>query len=267
MLLLRDITESSPDRGVSRASLSSGHPLTRDDGTLEPVALLEMMAQGSGTLGLTENGNSPVAGLLVGMKDAEIFDTAKVGDELRITAAERMAVGQTSVVSCLVTRSEQDIASAELKVWKSEELPTNADEPAGEGEPCHLRSREALRSCRSYAQRSADPGQAVCIFDMAEDFIGFRGHFPGAPVLPAIYMLMASLATCETAIDARLTLTRVDRAKFTRQVHPKDSLRVEVSWESDSSDLIIRAGLTCADRPVASIWCTASRESLVRRNA
>src|SRR5436853_1816673 len=65
----------------------------------------------------------------------------------------------------------------------------------------------------------------------------FQGHFPGAPLLPAVLMLeslsqvaaMLLLERDEGAPNARVFLRGVNDAKFRRQVVPGDRLRLEVT--------------------------------------
>lgn len=83
-----------------------------------------------------------------------------------------------------------------------------------------------------------EPGRrivAVKNVTVSEEF--FQGHFPGAPLLPAVLMIesltqVATLLVLERESDAPLghvTLRGVDNAKFRRQVVPGDRLRLEVS--------------------------------------
>jgi len=65
----------------------------------------------------------------------------------------------------------------------------------------------------------------------------FQGHFPGAPLLPAVLMLesltqVASLLLLYrdgTPANTRVSLRGVNDAKFRRQVVPGDQLRLEIS--------------------------------------
>jgi UDP-N-acetylglucosamine acyltransferase len=82
-----------------------------------------------------------------------------------------------------------------------------------------------------------DPGRrmvAVKNVTVNEDY--FQGHFPGAPLLPAVLMIetLAQVATMlvvyqNGAPEGRVYLRGVDNAKFRRQVVPGDRLRLEVT--------------------------------------
>src|ERR671937_2939084 len=83
-----------------------------------------------------------------------------------------------------------------------------------------------------------EPGRrlvAVKNVTVNEEF--FQGHFPGAPLLPAVLMLesLSQLAAIlllqrdEGPPNARVYLRGVNDAKFRRQVVPGDRLRLEIS--------------------------------------
>ena len=83
-----------------------------------------------------------------------------------------------------------------------------------------------------------EPGSRLTAYKnltINEDF--FPGHFPGAPVMPAVLMIEALtqvaavliLEHAHAAPTARVSLRGVNNAKFRRQVVPGDRLTLEVS--------------------------------------
>ena len=73
----------------------------------------------------------------------------------------------------------------------------------------------------------------------------FQGHFPGAPLLPAVLMLesLAQVAAIlllqreDAPPNARVSLRGVNEAKFRRQVVPGDRLRLEITLGRRRSSL------------------------------
>jgi UDP-N-acetylglucosamine acyltransferase len=92
-----------------------------------------------------------------------------------------------------------------------------------------------------------DPGRrlvAVKNVTVNEEF--FPGHFPGAPLLPAVLMLEALAQVAAILLlhrdggrpDTRVYLRGVNDAKFRRQVVPGDRLRLEISLGRRRTSLV-----------------------------
>lgn len=64
------------------------------------------------------------------------------------------------------------------------------------------------------------------VFD--EDFIGFCGHFPGYPILPAVVQVMTAQLVAEEEGGERLSPASVSRAKFLIQLRPGEKIEVTV---------------------------------------
>jgi len=88
----------------------------------------------------------------------------------------------------------------------------------------------------------------------------FQGHFPGAPLLPAVLMLesLAQVAAilllqrADAPPNARVSLRGVNDAKFRRQVVPGDRLRLEISLGRRRSSLArVQAVAFVGDQVVA----------------
>ena len=95
-----------------------------------------------------------------------------------------------------------------------------------------------------------EPGQrvvAVKNVTVNEEF--FQGHFPGAPLLPAVLMLesLTQVATilllqrADAPPNGRVYLRGVNDAKFRRQVVPGDQLRLEVTLGRRRGSLALAA--------------------------
>lgn len=69
--------------------------------------------------------------------------------------------------------------------------------------------------------------KAEVIFD--PDFIGFKGHFPNAPVLPGIVMIQLLVLMCERATGQSLHIEGIREAKFTEPVLPEEKITVFLS--------------------------------------
>ena len=68
--------------------------------------------------------------------------------------------------------------------------------------------------------------QSFC-FD--QDFIGFSGHFPDYPILPAVLQVLLAQLLAEQVIGLPLAVISLTRAKFTQQLRPGDQIDVRLS--------------------------------------
>jgi len=72
----------------------------------------------------------------------------------------------------------------------------------------------------------------VAQFCLGDDFIGFRGHFPGNPIVPGIVQIM--LAQYTAACGQSSKLTEVIKCKFISQIKPHDHIDVRVDEVSSN---------------------------------
>jgi 3-hydroxyacyl-[acyl-carrier-protein] dehydratase len=104
---------------------------------------------------------------------------------------------------------------------------------------------------------------AIKTVSRSEDF--FTDHFPGQPVMPGALLIecmaQSGTALLELSRDLRIKalLAMVDRAKFKTPVRPGDSLRVDVTIQSeDASWSRINGVIRVNDRVVADALLTFS---------
>lgn len=69
------------------------------------------------------------------------------------------------------------------------------------------------------------PGAASRRYRFGEDFVGFSGHFPGNPILPAFVQVLTVISLAEEHAGRPLRLAEIRSAKFLFPVPPgKDVL-------------------------------------------
>jgi len=59
----------------------------------------------------------------------------------------------------------------------------------------------------------------------------FKGHFPGHPIVPGIYLLECASRTFQRGEGKGMRVVQVKQAKFMAPVHPPCEIRVSVSGE------------------------------------
>ena len=83
-------------------------------------------------------------------------------------------------------------------------------------------------------------------------FIGFSGHFPGNPVLPAIVQIRAVVSLAEEESGKTLRLAAVRSAKFLAPIRPDEDVWIRVRRRVDSGRDICDATLSVAGKTVAA---------------
>lgn len=130
-LLTRLISASGDGMAMEATGLAvvdGGNPFLSEDGTLEPEALAEIMAQcfaaGAGSLKAGAKRNA--WGYLAGMRRVRIRDTARAGDILRVSVRVVLQMGELTVVEGKITNNGTEIASGEFKIF----IPIAEEDPA-----------------------------------------------------------------------------------------------------------------------------------------
>ncbi len=84
---------------------------------------------------------------------------------------------------------------------------------------------------RMFEKRELRDGACVCSFVLPDSFCGFRGHFPGDPILPGVIQLLMARRLAELVSGRRLAIRRCDRVKFVRPLRPgmPSELRIRAS--------------------------------------
>lgn len=83
-------------------------------------------------------------------------------------------------------------------------------------------------------------------------FIGFSGHFPGNPILPAIVQIRAVVSLAEEERGKALRLSAVRSAKFLAPVRPDEDVWVRYRRSGPSGRDICDATLSVAGKTVAA---------------
>ena len=89
-------------------------------------------------------------------------------------------------------------------------------------------------------------------YRFAPGFIGFSGHFPGNPILPAIVQIRAVVSLAEEEGGKTLRLAAVRSAKFLAPIRPDEDVWIRVRRRVDSGIDICDATLSVAGKTVAA---------------
>jgi 3-hydroxymyristoyl/3-hydroxydecanoyl-(acyl carrier protein) dehydratase len=118
--------------------------------------------------------------------------------------------------------------------------------------------REEIRHCMSDCRR-LETGEIAARFCFPEGFTGFRGHFPGQPVLPGICTILAALTAVGAGRGMKLTLREVRSAKFFATSAPGEALDFTCTTSDEpEGGSRIRASVRSGDRKIAELQLVAA---------
>ena len=114
---------------VVESDIAPDSLFVREDGTLDPAAYLELIAQAAAAMNgfrATRRDSPEPEGYLLGARDLEILDLAHVGDTLSVRVFKATRYGDFGIIEGKVLRGETLLAKGEIKVWHK----TDATKPA-----------------------------------------------------------------------------------------------------------------------------------------
>jgi len=91
------------------------------------------------------------------------------------------------------------------------------------------------------------------LYRFGESFVGFEGHFPGDPVLPAFVQILMGLSLVAEVFPGGHELSGVTGAKFHLPIRPNVEIQVECHDLTEGQRGRYRIRLTVVDR-VASVF-------------
>ena len=81
----------------------------------------------------------------------------------------------------------------------------------------------------------------------------FAGHFPGQPIVPAVYLVEAATCAAGRALGRSLALSGVRSAKFTRPLLPGDSATLRAELREEGEELELSGELSVGDVVAATL--------------
>lgn len=97
-----------------------------------------------------------------------------------------------------------------------------------------------------------EPETVIRRYRFPADFIGFSGHFPGDPILPAIVQIGTVVSLAEEHAGRPLRLAAVEFAKFLLPIHPCEEVRVRYTRGADPARRLYDATLSVDGKTAAA---------------
>jgi 3-hydroxyacyl-[acyl-carrier-protein] dehydratase len=223
-------------------------PVPRDsvfvgpDARLAPVALVEMLAQLCGAQHTYDHGlrADELHGYLVGIDNVTFHGPVYAGDELTFSAWKTFDLQDIKRVKGEVNGRNGLTAVIELTLFESggwiprPQNPRPGATGAGSGT---ARAWEVPGQKDAIARGIMDSmtgvvtrpgGEVEARLNFAEEFVGFCGHFPDYPVLPAVLAIYSGWLLAEISRRRELELCSIRRAKFAAPILPGDEIAVSL---------------------------------------
>lgn len=116
----------------------------------------------------------------------------------------------------------------------------------------------ALRRCQLSSNRATNTAVEQ-LFCLPGDFVGFQGHFPGHPIVPAVVQVLMAQQVAEHAFNLKLEVFDIERAKFHRQIRPDELIQVRCCLKELRGKKLIDARLDVQGEAAAAFWLIVDR--------
>lgn len=86
---------------------------------------------------------------------------------------------------------------------------------------------DEIRACGIKPAQKTERGWEKT-YNFPSDFLGFQGHFPENPILPAVIQIMMTREAVAEQIEQEFVVTKLSRAKYMKVITP--GIPVAVIW-------------------------------------
>lgn len=83
-----------------------------------------------------------------------------------------------------------------------------------------------------------------------ENFIGFKGHFPQNPILPAIIQILLAKICLQNLLKEKIKIKKIFKAKFLYPIKPND--KISLQCEKADSPLIYNCNIIIKNKLVTT---------------
>lgn len=84
------------------------------------------------------------------------------------------------------------------------------------------------------------------------DFIGFSGHFPSYPILPAFVQILLGLDLMSRLAGQPQCMAAIENAKFRLEIHPGDEIEARCTERAVAQKILYEVRLVVGGQPASS---------------
>ena len=106
-----------------------------------------------------------------------------------------------------------------------------------------------------------EDGRITAEISYPGNFTGFKGHFPGKPIVPGVCKVLTVLTLLELSLKRKVHLRLIVSSKFMAPTGPKEKLMIELRREVQSGTAErVKALFKSADKKIAEILIEVNYE-------
>jgi len=257
MRLIDALTAYSADDGAAEVQIEAAHLFETNNKQLDSIVFTELIAQTaaahSGYKALSEDG-TPMFGFLVGLKDFQVYDSARQGDRLTIQIHREFQMEQVTFLNGKMLKGKILLAEGVLKLYEmpagqvqapTEIAPGEEIVPFSEWNSMQRQlmeaselNREILRFCSAF---QIEEKETSAVFTFGKTFAGFNGHFPGNPIVPGVLLLKTGQLLAGLTAGQDRQLRAIHSAKFAKTVLPGEAVRFMVQIKENKIKVQVKA--------------------------
>ena len=113
---------------------------------------------------------------------------------------------------------------------------------------------DILRSLKKFHQN--ETGRIEAEFSFDPDMALFKGHFPGAPMLPGVVQIEMVRLMLERAENRPLQINHIKKIKFLKPIVPGDHIRVEIESCAKAGIISVAARLWVGEETAGTLRMT-----------
>lgn len=111
---------------------------------------------------------------------------------------------------------------------------------------------DAIEKSALGTAKQDNPDEITNRFCFDRHFIGFSGHFPGYPIIPAVIQLLMAQLLIEKQRGCKIKIKKLEKAKFLSEIRPDDQITVKCVVDAANINQKCKVMITSGERAISS---------------
>lgn len=126
---------------------------------------------------------------------------------------------------------------------------------------------DSIEKSRKRVEHVAETNRVTAWFLFDASLPVFEGHFPGQPVLPAIFQIEMVRNVIATARKTAYAIDQVTKAKIMRPIRPGEEVTLELTYNDIDGKVNVNARISATGEPAAIILLVLRCRHVVCRSS